>query len=400
MCGIFGAIKGSESNNRVFAETVISLGVSSEERGRHSSGLAFYSGEGSPKIIKELKRFSQLKLTAETANFSKATCVLGHTRFATQGSAHDINNASPMNVGKVCGTHNGDIEKRTIPNYAEHSKSAVSQTDTEPLFRELQQYLPGTAGFIRTLEKSIGRMALAFTHIQMPNKLVLVRGALSPIAYTHSQEGVFAYASNPNWFRKITEASKGRIDFKKIVLVPEGTVLVIDTNTGLVEAEYPFVPTCRESDLYLTNSSVYKNFTLLDKKAMNKMAFRKVVKSSNEKAPRPTTVRGYVEIASPRVSYEDGMLFDDFFMSGLTDKPFTAEEEEEGRITLTHVQTLCHAYPSFNESLYGYLLDSEDDEEVEARYAEAIAEAFESGVITAASFQELSLPIPFGASVS
>lgn len=398
MCGIFGAVKSKATDNNHYLELILELGQLSEERGRHSAGLAFYNGHQT-EIHKDLVRFSQLPIIDHVSYFASARVVLGHTRFATQGSAHDIQNVSPMALNGLVGTHNGDVEKKSIPNHKVHQKAAQSRTDTEILFRELQGHEPGDSGFVETLEKAYGRIALAFISNKTPNFLTLVRGAISPLAYAYTQDGTFVYASNPNWFRIVEARTQGRVRFSQIAVVPEGVVLSVSMANAKIYKLADFTPTCRETDLYFVNSSAYKNFVKSDKDAFNALTNRAIARAPQPTKPlQPTRVEGYKDVAPQRSSYEPGMLFDDVFLEGKSEDPFTSEFEE--RVSLDHIETLCDSFEPFDEEIYEYLLSADSEEELEARYSEVIVEAFNVGQLTFAAWKKLGIPEPLGARIS
>lgn len=404
MCGIFGISKapGNSEPVRSYLGVLFALGVMSEERGRDSAGIAAFGSDfDSACVAKNTVPFRELKLDNVAADLKKSSVVIGHTRYATQGSAGDVKNASPLLLKDICGTHNGDIIKSSVPNHTEHAKAAISGTDTEVLYRELEKYTPGSEKFLKALEKATGRIALAFVSRKIPNALVLVRGSISPLAYAYTQNGSLVYGSNPNWFRKIERDTNGEIKFSNITLVPEGSVLIFSSITNKLVATYSFVPRCRETDLFYVNSSAYKNFIETDKMAFRNLSYHILVKPELAKQPKPRVVSGYTPIAPTRVGFEDGALFDDLFLEGLTTVPFSNEiDEEEGRITLDHIETICELSGTFDEEMYQYLIESMDEEEVEARYAEVFVEAFRIGRLNDKTIAELKLPYPLGATVS
>ena len=100
-----------------------------------------------------------------------APVVLGHTRWATQG-ARTLGNASPMTVGDIIGTHNGDV---TAPT------TRTEGTDSAWLFGQLDRAgsIKATAAVLTGLR---GRAALAWTRQSRPDLVYLARTALSPLA--------------------------------------------------------------------------------------------------------------------------------------------------------------------------------------------------------------------------
>src|SRR5664279_2156907 len=62
------------------------------------------------------------------SNLLTARVVLGHTRWATQG-ARTLGNASPMAIGDIIGTHNGDVTAPTIRTGSTDSAWLFGQLD-------------------------------------------------------------------------------------------------------------------------------------------------------------------------------------------------------------------------------------------------------------------------------
>lgn len=283
MCGIFGAIRVSPKHG--VADVFRALGKGSEERGRDSAGAAMLLAEKgrfdatspdattlrSPatmldavSVIKGSGLFSALDFTIAETVVEESTVFLGHTRAATQGAISDLANASPMYVGALVGTHNGDIDTSSIPQRGVLRQKALGQTDTELLYLALNAVRNDRRRMTRVLRAVRGRAALAFIDRGRPDRLYLARSALSPLCYAHDQYGNFYYASNPDWFRRVQKSVPGVI-FTDATLIPEGHFLTVNTLTGTVLDVRRFTPTCRESDLRLLSTAVYRGFDDRDK---------------------------------------------------------------------------------------------------------------------------------------
>lgn len=289
MCGIFGAVRSLDATPDQIERTLSALlmvGVMSEERGRDAAGIALMVASkrrrkltGAPEgltsqpvaaidgalVVKAPGRFRDLPLNQHNDSLTRATILLGHTRAATQGDPSEHKNASPIVAGALLGTHNGDILVKSIPGYK--TLAPAGETDTENLYLALSEQRDDRRGMTNVLKSIVGRAALAFVDRSRPNRLYLARTALSPLAYAYTADGDLMYASNPDWFRRIQEASAGRISFTSITLVPEGHLLTIDTLTREVVDVRRFTPVCRESDVRLTHSAVYRGFVAEDKTA-------------------------------------------------------------------------------------------------------------------------------------
>jgi glucosamine--fructose-6-phosphate aminotransferase (isomerizing) len=301
MCGLFGLVRLKSDDPAVRqrgTSVVFGLGLRSEERGRDAAGVALLSREpvsgalsaptrkqvaakvatvDGATVVKAATRFSQLNTDEHLAAISRADIVLGHTRFATQGAASSLVNASPMFAGALLGTHNGDVSPESVANAGELSKVVMGQTDSELLFHALNRVRGDRRSLVKVLRGLQGRAALAFVDRGRPDRLYLARTALSPLSFAYTSDGDLAYASNPDWFRQVERETRGAVSFRDITLVPEGHLLTFSTVTGQIVDRRRFTATCRDSDLPLINSAVYRNFTREDKAADRTLTRRRVV---------------------------------------------------------------------------------------------------------------------------
>lgn len=283
MCGLFGALHcGTDDSATTVATTVACLGALSEERGKDAAGIAIirtgrqsdatatrrtasnrlYS-DGTVTVTKSPGTFTELLTGIRAILHSPRSAYLGHTRWATQGDVASLTNTSPLTVGHLVGTHNGDIDVTSVPDHANHVKNAFGGTDTEILYRAIDRARGDRRKITKLLRTVRGRAALAFINREDTTRLYLARGALSPLSYAYDTDGNFYYASNPNWFRLVAKTTA--ITFTEITLVPEGHLLTVNTETGEIEDVRRFTPTCREGDLALIGTSVYRNFDSADR---------------------------------------------------------------------------------------------------------------------------------------
>lgn len=308
MCGLFGCIRSATSSVEVVASVVDALGAASEERGRDSSGLAvinpkteftselisgldprnsFTSAPG-VAVAKSTGAFRSLDLSSLEDFLDDSRVFLGHTRAATQGGVDDLANASPLLAGALLGTHNGDVDVSSVPQGSARRREALGQTDTEIVFRALNLARKDRRKMTSILRSVRGRAALAFYDFSQPDRMYLARTALSPLCYAYDQCGNFYYASNPDWFRRIQKANKG-VQFSDVTLIPEGHLLTVSTANGSITDSRRFTPTCRERDLGLIHSAVYRGFTSSDK-AIDMSLHRHRVLHSLGAWPSPVSV--------------------------------------------------------------------------------------------------------------
>ncbi len=218
MCGIFGTLRPRQytpTARHDAAAALLTLGDLAEERGTDSAGIATLHNRplttrtnsdadlvdrtaGRTRIVIALSPFSARIPTVRriTGSLRSATLVLGHTRWATQGLV-DLSNCSPMIVGAVLGTHNGDV---TVP-YTDGDHQ-VAETDSAWLFSQLSSTTT-VAAAAAVLTGVRGRAALAWVNAARPGSLFLARAALSPMAVAQDSDGALWWASNPAWLRKV-----------------------------------------------------------------------------------------------------------------------------------------------------------------------------------------------------
>lgn len=301
MCGIFGMVRDVTDANPERATAVfVSLGRKSVSRGRDSAGYAAIPWErdsstaeagfaainaklitlpGGMFIAKDTTSFDNFwEEERDVPVVAAAAAVLGHTRAATQGSTGAKSNTSPMAVGSLVGTHNGDIDKSTVP-FAGKRPMTFGSTDTEVLYRSVNSKNSHRKKIVGVLEKVQGRIALAWVDRRLPGRLNLARGGLSPLAVAWDAAGNFYWASSPEWFREIDREFDGLIGFRDISMVTEGHLLTVSFSTGKPEItdSRTFEPKVRFSDERLPRSIVYRGLSDSDQKADTENTRRVVI---------------------------------------------------------------------------------------------------------------------------
>lgn len=384
MCGIFGLIRKSSSTEAAMRSTsaFLSLGTLSEERGTDSSGIAAYlPGPRRVKatevtedaasaatlmiddvmIVRETTRFSKMNLDDHIQAIHSAQVLIGHTRWATQGSADDLRNASPMLAGSLLGTHNGDVEVKSIPGHKGHDSASFGGTDTERLYRAIDEVRKDRREITKVLKSIKGRAALVFMDRTRPDRLYIARTALSPVSYAFTEDGDFMYASNPDWFRQIENASGGTIRFTNITLVPEGHLLTVDTRSGEVTDIRRFTPTCRERDVAMINSAAYKKFTPEDRAAFTSLHRHKIAAARLPKWPT-LTAAPIIEPKPGRDEKDQPTLFEEWDFPGQSsDIPDGFEYDELPPLSV--VEDLCWAQGDFDHITYESIITADDPED-------------------------------------
>lgn len=367
MCGIFGMVRSETATSAARERSALAisiLGELAEERGTDAAGLAMVltrSDKASTpasehvaaqdtlidgvRIVKRTQPFHRLPLSGLLADLKAAHVVLGHTRWATQGDASSPKNASPLLAGSLIGTHNGDVTTELLPDAKFRAVAALADTDSEQLYLSLHRARHDRRRMVKVLRAAEGRAALAFMDRARPDRLYLARTALSPLSYAISGDGDLFYASNPNWFRKVETLTSGSVTFHHITLVPEGHLLTVNTATREVEDVRRFTATCREQDLPLINSSVYRNFTREDRATDRTLARHRVAVSKMGGWPQltlaPVPVRKTRRASDPTVV----PLWDE---SDFLDRPANGVDVET-------LDALCWAFGDFDHETFDYI---------------------------------------------
>lgn len=290
MCGIFGMVRNQSALHPEKASAVlIELGKKSVSRGRDSAGVAFVppadlanpvardatihqtrsnvSDLDGVLIVKAKGTFHSMWNDAEyTMPLMKSAVAIGHTRASTQGNTSDLANASPLAVGQIVGTHNGDVDKSSVPMPKGHI--ATGSTDTEYMYRGIDAVNSHRKKITDILTKARGRVAAVWIDRSRPDRLYMARAGLSPLAVGYDAEGNMYWASNPGWFREIDAEFDNTIGFHSIHMVAEGSLLTVNFGSGeaVFEDLRSFVPTVRSSDESL-GFVVWRDFNSEDRKA-------------------------------------------------------------------------------------------------------------------------------------
>src|SRR5262245_44270073 len=129
MCGVFGFVAQDEKS-RFNVEAMIRIAKVTETRGWHAWGMAWIDSHGILKYFKQTGPISDslayLRMAAD------AQVLIGHCRYATQGSADENLNNHPHPADGGWIVHNG-----MIPNYRElielHALFPNTDCDSEVL---------------------------------------------------------------------------------------------------------------------------------------------------------------------------------------------------------------------------------------------------------------------------
>lgn len=326
MCGLFGLVRNPGAKNPEWATAVIAeLGEKATTRGRQGSGVAYIPVDanssttpaqkmhaearftqvgGGIVINKDAKEFADVWNDERDVSLAQsAAAIIGHTRTATQGDASDRKNVSPLAVGTVIATHNGDIDESTVQEWLPKDSKNYGATDTETLFRAINHVRSHRKKITDILSATHGRVGIAWYDRRLPGRMYIARGGMAPVAIGFDSEDNLYWASNPQWFRDIDKMFDGAIGFHSIMMVPEGRLITIrysKTAAPTIDDLREFVPTVRRTDTYLPDRILWRDFTDADQKADKASFIHKVyerswtgstVKTDTRKNITPSSVR-------------------------------------------------------------------------------------------------------------
>lgn len=237
MCGLAGVIRNTKKESDwldIWETTDIfeKILVNAQSRGMHASGYAIINGDGfnlykrpisAAKIVKTQKH--RKLMDAYIGHFTHA--IIGHTRYATQGTPQVSHNNHPIRIGSTIGTHNGSIwNDNELAN--QYNISRNGQVDSEILFQLIESCnlfdfienkLPGVNGLISSV----------WADIDEPRIIYLLKGN-KPLSMVYSMDlDCYFYAS--------LESHLDEIPNCRVVDLKDNTLYKIDT-VGLNIEEY------------------------------------------------------------------------------------------------------------------------------------------------------------------
>ena len=234
MCGIVG-YNGKEKAVDVLLDGLSKL----EYRGYDSAGIAIRDKD--IEVFKSKGKLTNLKEKIKNKNL-KATCGIGHTRWATHGEPNETN-AHPhvSNDGNVTLVHNGIIE-----NYQEltqklfrHDYKLYSETDTEVLTNLIdyyyKKYKMGPIDAInRTMVRVRGSYAIAVMFRDYPDEIWVARKD-SPMIIGQNENGTYLASDVPAILKYTNKVYY--IDNMEAACLKKDKVIFYDLNGDIVKKE-------------------------------------------------------------------------------------------------------------------------------------------------------------------
>ncbi len=216
----------------------------SKQRGRHATGVARVQDDGTSAVYKRavpsnmlIRQVGYTRCIAAVDN--RTTVLMGHTRWATVGSAEDPKNAHPIRAGVVVGTANGTItnadqlfRKFKLPRHAE--------VDSEVIFRMAGQTLDADNRIdVHVLAERLtlckGSLAAVVVATTDPECVVLVKRD-KPLEMVYNERyGVLFYASDLNYLNVILDRPHEWLP----VDIPWNTLVVVDSTVLNIKETVP-----------------------------------------------------------------------------------------------------------------------------------------------------------------
>ncbi len=224
MCAIFGFLNyKSIVSNAVLKKFIKALSVCAEVRGTDATGIS-YVKDDEIVTFKKAKPAHKVKLYFPTST----KCVVGHTRFTTQGSEKCNYNNHPFESEKGFAlAHNGVLyndrelrKKYMLPN-------TKIETDSYIAVKLIEHFGGANMTNIKKMSELV-EGSFTFTVLRNDNTLFLVKGS-NPLALYHFSElGIYVYAST----KEILENALKMVGFKhnhEEIKLTDGEILQINS---------------------------------------------------------------------------------------------------------------------------------------------------------------------------
>jgi hypothetical protein len=229
VCGIIGihfkdpANPGIKRDDLEFLVDELLLGI--EHRGRDATGVLAVPRMGDPLLLKADIPATQFCQYRDYLPGDLRT-ILGHTRFATQGDAKDLENNHPVQYETCFAIHNGHISNDS-ELFTEHSLARHAEVDSEIIPALFRKY--GLDKAHLALQELEGGFATAVVDPQnFPGVTVLAKGWSSPCEVLETKHAII-WASTK---QAIADAAKEVLGFspkyETIKSLSEGQILYME----------------------------------------------------------------------------------------------------------------------------------------------------------------------------
>ncbi|WP_194974473.1 glucosamine 6-phosphate synthetase [Aquiflexum lacus] len=221
MCGIFGLILKSDSGipTASISPLLRHLALSSESRGKDSSGLAFIRSDSMDLVKGDIRigelikseKFNQFISQAKNQyrDSGKDICILGHARLVTNGSQLQVENNQPVQLENDILVHNGIVVNadqlwKEKPEWTRHYK-----IDTEIILKKLQEELIKEKKTPQEVLRNLDGTYSIIAFFASQNRLLLATNNGS-LYYLHQPNRVFIVASESFYLSTLIQKSFGK----------------------------------------------------------------------------------------------------------------------------------------------------------------------------------------------
>ena len=191
MCGLFGFFSSTSPLDLASIDHLVSLGVSQSVRGEDAFGMAYTEGDGKMFSYKQAGSVKTHSTILHDAVDSVA--VIGHTRYATHGSATQNGNNHPHRFtyrGETCYLcHNG-----VIGNYRQiatkHGLNLSTECDSEVIARFLEDGNGNLLTRLKNFVEEVETYAPFAASILTPHSLIIARRG-NPLFWCQDSTGTW-----------------------------------------------------------------------------------------------------------------------------------------------------------------------------------------------------------------
>lgn len=185
MCGLAGIILKEKSRSTSDLQGVKagfeSALINARVRGTHATGYAKIDSLGRHQIVKQ--NLDAIDFVSSFDDYINSiglmdmntTVLMGHTRYATQGSPRVNRNNHPIRAGKTIGTHNGWVsnDKELFEHY---DLDRFAQVDSEVIFRMADDSDSVDEFVNNRFTKIRGKATIVWTDVERPEYVYLLKG--------------------------------------------------------------------------------------------------------------------------------------------------------------------------------------------------------------------------------
>ena len=256
MCAIFGFLNyGNKINGTILKRLIKALSINAEVRGTDATGISYIGNDGNIKVFKRPKPAHKVNLYFPL----NTKCVIGHTRYTTQGNEKFNQNNHPFTeVNGFSLAHNGvinnDIELRSMYNLPDSNIETDSYIAVQLLDRQPKLDFNAIKFMAENL---IGSFMI--TILNKDNTLYLVKGS-NPICLYHLKSiGLYVYASTEEILKNALISCGLNCRYHKITM-QEGDILAINQLGKMVKEQFDVYPNYFLDDFYYEKLTYFEEY--------------------------------------------------------------------------------------------------------------------------------------------